>query len=666
MQVDTSDPLQDIRDRYPDGLISQLLEIQKHRVTQAKWLEWARDPPCLSRLIENPSWKRRRGADRTRIPNTSKIFRRTYRSGADYVAVSYTSQPSEQESTAFGGYRIIGSAQSKLATPSRVRDCVLDRSTQYAEHHGIDLIWIDEECINRNRPDEHETAMQSMDLIYSYSKFPIGLLTKPLESQEFLYLLQRLLRSGFTEYPGGRNPPVLKRGISAREALKVVELLDYITSDKWWTRAWIFQEDYRSSTKMNLLIPHSLCLSRNQAKKEMCSIPGELQVDSATFHEQSTVYCLAFLREATGRWQDGRAKCKEVLKRAGKYSVLYQHGHSAELGTARKAMSPLIFRDIGSRKISVASDLLAIAANCCDYSVRLNTKSLGGTSCSLSITVLALYLLNGEIIINDKRNKRLASKNIFDYLRLLALDNFDPPVESKELMFIKHCRLVKVRLSQDGIVTKGRLWRLDKAIDTGAFTSKWPSEEGSPNGLNRYQRSRLRQFSAELQRRRYKRLANDFDDYLDEDAEDGSYPSKQYMDLMAEKIVEAIKNRETIHLGRLVGDYPYRAVFVTKSALERPSHVFTAWRWAGSGGKALHDIHAERLLDQIVSLEVKVTGQTLSGLPRLETKRWINGLCFFKGDPERSVVFNYPKSLTERRAASSPSTEMSLKRIGVH
>ena len=92
--------------------------------------------------------------------------------------------------------------------------------------------------------------MQSMDLIYSYSKFPIGLLTKPLESQEFLYLLQRLLRSGLTEYSGGRNPPVLKRGISAREALKVVELLDYITSDKWWTRAWIFQEGYRSSTKM--------------------------------------------------------------------------------------------------------------------------------------------------------------------------------------------------------------------------------------------------------------------------------------------------------------------------------------------------------------------------------------------------------------------------------
>lgn len=25
------------------------------------------------------------------------------------------------------------------------------------------------------------------------------------------------------------------------------------------------------------------------------------------------------------------------------------------------------------------------------------------------------------------------SENIFDYLRLLALDNFDPPVESKEL-----------------------------------------------------------------------------------------------------------------------------------------------------------------------------------------------------------------------------------------
>ena len=118
------------------------------------------------------------------------------------------------------------------------------------------------------------------------------------------------------------------------------------------------------------------------------------------------------------------------------------------------------------------------------------------------------------------------------------------------------------------------------------------------------------------------------------------------MDLMAEKVVEAIRNRQTIHLGCLEGTSQYRGVFVTDPALETPSHVFTAWRWAGSGGKTSDDIRAERLLDKIVSLEADVTGYTLQGRPRLDTNRWINGLCFFGGYRARDVVFNYPASLT--------------------
>ena len=479
--------------------------------------------------------------------------------------------------------------------------------------------------------------MQSMDLIYSFSQYPVGLLTTPIKSPRSRDLLQKLLRSDFVEPGGDRN---FFDEMSAKVASEVVHLLDDITSDKWWTRAWIFQEDYRSSVKMTLLIP--LDPSITQARGKWCSIPGELQVNSAKFHEQSTLFCLAFLRKTGEEWQDGRNKCRDILNRAKKYSVLFEHGSLAGHGFARKAMSPSIFKDIGSREISVASDLLAIAANCCNYTVRLNTKKLGSTSCSLSISVLALYLLNGEIIMNHENDEGLLSKNIFDYLQHLALDDIYPPVESKELTFIKSCRLVDVRLSPDGIVTSGRLWRLHKAIDTGLFTSKTQPERGPLNGLNRYQRSRLRQLSEELRLRGYETLANDLDYYLHEDAEELSYASKQYMDLMAEVVVEAIRNRETIHLGCLVGRNPYRGIFVTDDALETPSYAFTAWSRAGSGGKALDEIQAEMRLDKIVSLEVDV--EDLEGSPRLKTKRWINGLCFFDGDPAYDFIFSYPKS----------------------
>ena len=647
MQEDTAASLGDIRDRYPGGLIPQLLEVQKHRITETKWLDWARDPLCLDRVSEKPSRKRRRGADGTQVVNPSKTLSRASRSGRDYVAVSYTSQPSEYESTAVGGYGIMD-PNSDLATPSRVRDCVLERVAKYAKHYGVYLIWIDNQCINLNDPDEHEMAMQSMDLVYSFSKYPVGLLTKPIESEESLDLLQRLLLSTFIKTSNDQDFPVLKPSLSAGTALKVVSLLHYITSDNWWTRAWIFQEEYRSSMKMNLLIPHSLVLSKDPARGALCSIQGEIQVNSTNFRKQSTLFCLAFWT-AGEESPDGRAKCEEILKRAGKYSVLYKHGDSVGPGFARKPMSPVVFKNIGSREISVTSDLLAIAANCCDYSVRLNTKSLRGTSCSLSTSVLALFLLNGELITNHEDDENSLSNNIFNYLQLLALGNFDPPVETKKLTFIKHCRLVDVRLSIEGIVTSGRLWKLHKKIDTDLFQPEPTPESESSRGLKAYQRTRLRQLSIELEIRGHKDLAVDLQDYLNEDAEDAgdkSYPSKRYKDLMAKIVVEAIENRKTIYLGCLEGKNPYRGVFVTDSALDTPSHVFTAWRWAGSGGKALDDIYSERILDRFVSLQVDVTGDTAEGLPRLQTRKWINGLCFFDGDPARDVVFNYPKSLT--------------------
>ena len=646
MLEDVHRTLGDIRDQFPNGLVSEVLEIQKHQDVKSKWLEWAKNPLCLCREPLKPNRKRKRGSESVQLLDESKTFRRIPRFGKEYVAVSYTNDASgsEQETRAFGGYRIIDSAQGNVAVPTKVRDRVFQRAMSYANHHRVKFIWIDNECINRDDKKEHEMAMQSMDLIYSFSKYPVGLLTKPIKTAEQLDLLQSLLHSDFVEYSGGPDPPVLVPGMSVRKASKIVDLLDYITSDKWWTRAWIFQEDYRSTMKMTLLIPRSPLLSGIQMNDGLCSIPGELQVKSVVFHEQSTLFCLAFLQEAGEEWQGGHTKCEDILAKAGKYNLLYQHGYLGGQGSARKAMSPFIFTNIGNRDISVASDLLAIAANCCNYSIRLNTEELKATSHSLSMSILALYLLNGEIIMNDRHDENLLKRDIFSYLRQLALDNFDPPVKDKELTFIKRCRFVDVRLTPDGIVTSGRLWKLHKAIDTDAFTSQRRPERETPNGLNKYQRSLLRQLCVELQLQGYKTLAEDLDKYLNDDIDGKWSPEKSYMDLMAEQIVEAIKQRMTIHLGCLVGRNPYRGIFVTDRALETPTYVFTAWSRAGSRGKTSDTMQAERFQDKIVSLAVDATDLGRA-LPRLKTRTWINGLCFFEGEP-RDVVFTYPKSLT--------------------
>ena len=647
MREDTHSTLGEIQDQCPDGLVSELLDIQKHQAVEPKWLEWAKNPLCLSREPQKPNRKRKRGVQNAQLSEESKTFRRIPRSGKQYVAVSHTNDASEseQETRAFGGYRIIRSTQGNVTAPTKVRDRVFQRAMSYAIRHRVKLIWIDDECINRDDKNEHEMAIQSMDLIYSFSKYPVGLLTKPIKTPEQLDFLRGLLLSDFVEYSGGPDPPALVPEMPVETASKIVDLLDYITSDKWWTRAWIFQEDYRSTVKMTLLIPRSPLLSGLRTDDGLCSIPNELEVKSVIFHEQSTLFCLAFLQKAGEEWQDGHTKCKNILGKAGKYNLLYQYGYLAGQGSARKAMSPFIFTDIGNRDISFAPDLLAIAANCCNYSIRLNTKRLEDTPHSLSMSILALYLLNGEIIMNDKHDEKLLNGDIFSYLRQLALDNFDPPVRDKELTFIKRCRFVDVRLIPDGIVTSGRLWKLHKAIDTDAFTSRAQLEEETPDGLNKYQRSLLRQLCVELQIQGQKRLAEDLDRYLNDDIECKWSPEKPYKDLMAERIVEAIRQRMAIHLGCLVGRNPYRGIFVIDPALETPSYVFTAWSGAGTRGKTSDKIQEARFLDRLVSLAVDATDLG-EDLPRLKTRRWINGLCFSEGDPPRDVVFTYPKSLT--------------------
>ena len=83
-------------------------------------------------------------------------------------------------------------------------------------------------------------AIQSMDLVYSLSDYPLGLLSVVIESQLQLEYLLGLLREYFVVKHTHPSYPALKRAISSKIAFEVVQLLKLITSDRRWDRAWIF------------------------------------------------------------------------------------------------------------------------------------------------------------------------------------------------------------------------------------------------------------------------------------------------------------------------------------------------------------------------------------------------------------------------------------------
>ena len=251
-------------------------------------------------------------------------------------------------------------------------------------------------------------------------------------------------------------------------------------------------------------------------------------------------------------------------------------------------------------------------------------------------------------------NGKSLSGDIFQYLKDQSLDNFDPPVDERELSFIKLCRFVDVNLSADGIITTGWLWTVYAEIEIRESARELQFDDPKKyyrGGLNQYQRWRLFQLADELEFRGYKSIAEDLDRYLEKDIYSNGYndpPAKPYMDLMAEKVVDAIKKRKPVQLGCLMGRNPYSGIFVRESPCQnsprsqrnKESYAFTAWSPTRSDDRL-----RKRRIDKIVSLEVSLDGCTERNLPRLRTKQWMNGLCFFDRCSPKQVVFPWPSSL---------------------
>ena len=130
-------------------------------------------------------------------------------------------------------------------------------------------------------------------------------------------------------------------------------------------------------------------------------------------------------------------------------------------------------------------------ASCCGYSVRLNGKNLKmAGKCSLSLAILTLFLVNGEIIKNDKMSSSAA---IVNFLKQQSFNNFVSPHDKGRLTFMKRCRLVNVRLCKEGIKTTGYVWKVQKIVHTKAFGSRFSVMERD------WLRARLQQLASELE-----------------------------------------------------------------------------------------------------------------------------------------------------------------------
>jgi len=110
---------------------------------------------------------------------------------------------------------------------------------------------------------------------------------------------------------------------------------------------------------------------------------------------------------------------------------------------------------------------------------------------------------------------------------------------------------------------------------------------------------------------------------------------------MVLEVSHAIKAGRPVLVGETDENDSYRAIFVPESGMRLlPQSVFTSWynsedkRFQNPGEK----------ITKHASLEVDVDecDAGVPSAPRLRTRRWINGLCFFDRSAKREVIFPWP------------------------
>lgn len=606
-QDDTGDSLQQIVSRSGTSVVSHLLAIERHALEVQKAHLWAENPLCL--LYEEAS-----------IPCFKVVRNRNLE--RQFVAISWTWQPSRHENGHSGTYSAEHS-NSRGIERLEIRDCVLARVTKYLLHKGLKLFWIDQVCIDQKDAKVKTKAMNSMDLIYKHAEKTLGLLSTPIESAVELCLLVSVMNGELTcQSPRGLS--TFRPHVDAGTIERTIRVLKRLTKDIWWKRAWVFQEEYIAGINMDLLFPVNVV---RQGRSDYEQIPGEFCVSATTFRQEATLFLLAY-RQCPSRTH--RASCKQMLKIIGKYKILLQHQPTGSM-----PMSATIDSEIQRRRVKIPWDRLAVTANACDYGVRLNYPALSHQRSSISMSLLAQYLLNGEIFVLHRHGESTPDAarvtGAIQWMQNTRLEACKPPAGTKPLSFLKRCRLPDVCFCVEGVRTRGLIWHLD--VRHVLRTSRFAYRQMSPARAARlYCQPWAAQEIDDLVRRlrrRHRRLADKLDDYIQKRRRGVEFTSCSYMDRMMWEVVQAVNRGHRLRIG-YSQQRECAGIFVPGSHdVHCNMNAFTAWQ---SGNFTANSS------DKFVSLSVNVRHTTVTS-----ALAWINGLVFFRNDDLQDVTFAWPE-----------------------
>ena len=388
---------------------------------------------------------------------------------------------------------------------------VLYRSIVYAMHRGISAIWIDQECINQDDARDKEDGIQAMDIVYEEACESIVTLECYMDRQEHIDLLEAAVQ-------GEEFQPDLI------EAL--VELLEALLIDAWFTRAWTLQESMSAGVSMTLLIP---CDPALRKPKELGPNPGEIELSIFNFQNAMVhIRCLIEEGLAAAAWEDeGNAiyasNCADNLWNFVPTRTLDSLDSSSSRRGSCYASEAMTFLE--ARQNSHFPDRLAILANLCNFETRIDTDILASSDYSFSTCALTLAILNGDMSVLGGYGAR--GEEIWDLQghiagvidlardgRSLGIvfrnDDMDSPSRSygfswgpppygrlsdiayEEDTYAPKFLLRPSTLSDDGLRVHGMLWEVNHVVRVpltqSSFLARWEEELEMQSGVSTYSR----------------------------------------------------------------------------------------------------------------------------------------------------------------------------------
>jgi hypothetical protein len=536
------------------ALRKQLIDIQCHQADRKEAEEWVKHlrfldisnvPDLRDKYAARQSkhallpYLRTRLIEESQTPCHIPITRRLHDDGVvQYVAVSWK-WPTNRGATPCNVsrrpmYNYMIKRPDEEPRKSGFPDEYLERVIMFAQSRKITKLWIDKECIYQEKgddqlyPNDHDNGVQIMDVVYGDSGASVGLLSTPITSQDDVDTLAKLLSREMFQDKSNTDSPKLVRNVDIQ---KVHLLLLRILSDARWSRGWIFQEDHLASAKMTLLIP---CDDKINPGREynFGEVPSELGVNLAAFKQSVTMFCLAS-PESVESWPNW-----EFLAKAKQYNIwnkkIYTtasnrrdsrsvqlwnegkqrfHKSGPEMNTVINysnvscypTMTNSVLDEVCNRNLENDEDRIAILANALKYSRRLDIRPssplMEPGQYSLSAALLALILMNGEIMLNSEFQDLPTAKDIMDHTLRSYLKRceyrFNAPTFRSEQSWVNRCRFKPTRITESGVETKGYLFEL--------LPRYRPSGRGSlpnPVRFNKTDRNNLEQLSRDPRSRK--------------------------------------------------------------------------------------------------------------------------------------------------------------------